>query len=579
MSLKQVFRQVVEENRKLFTDNKEVNRRASILAHEIDERHSNLEDSTRSEIRSLEIRHSEMVRELSMQLANEREQLASLNTKLEMRIKEQEVDEQKLRNDILSLQNENSALESEQTELHKQITELLEQNIKLNQEIADMEQNDDGKLDHHNEEVLDLIEKIETLQMENSNLRDKNDELCSDLENANMELMKMKGKNQKFTKNVLETGVEQVDAEQTSSTATKRRGDSPSKARISEESPRLGKVRKFSNDVDNENEGDWIALNSELNQLNTISLLQKPGQEIGQMNAEQKREEEIDELRLKVQQLEMKIEEYNNEEKEKSSPSEKPAPDDLESIRKEKETLAARVAELEQSLEQMSAEYENCEDYWQSKLNEERMLFDEEQRISDEKFAELLQKMAELEEQFSNNEKHGRLSPIDEKCQLESQYLELENEMEDLKVHAQSLLDDKSIEIENLKKSVTKLREQLADAEKNKISPRPTSPEESLASSPINYLWNQNTITGPVRDYQNPNFVKKICETEKIEIDNEKETRVISPIQKPVSANPQTSENAGQSLEEQQETNRDILEVCEALSVISSKSIGSLHEM
>jgi hypothetical protein len=100
---------------------------------------------------------------------------------------------------------------------------------------------------------------------------------------------------------------------------------------------------------------------------------------------------------------------------------------------------------------------------------------------------------------------------------------------------------------------------------------------ESAASSPINYLWNQNTITGPIRDYQNPNFIKRIDQPEKVEIDNEKEIRVISPIQKPASTS--GSQTVEQSQEEQQETNRDILDVCEALSVISSRSIGSIHDM
>lgn len=547
---------MVEENRKLYTDNKEANRRASILAHEIDERHTNLEDSTRSEIKSLEIRHSEAVKELSMQLTHEREHLATLNAKLETKIKAMEIDEQKLKTDILNLQNDNSALESEQSELHKQITELLEQNIKLNQEIAEIEQNDEnGKGgDSHNEEVLDLIEKIETLQMENSNLRDKNDELCSDLENLNLELIKHKNRTQKSGKSLGES----VTEIENSSAAMKRRGDSPSKAK-SEESPRLGKVRKFSSDVENESgEGEWMALNSELN----LQIQSKP--DFSRINHMQ-REEEIIELRSKVEDLEKKIQEAKTPEI-----SDKPELLDPEALKKEKETLAARVAELEQSLEQMSTEYEHCEDYWQSKLNEERLLFDEEQRISDEKFAELLQKMSELEDQFASHEKNGRLSPIDEKCQLESQYLELENEMEELKVHAQSLLDEKSKEIEDLKLELKIVQEKLNLEIKSR--------EDSVASSPINYLFNQNTITGPIRDYQNPNFASKKPqeETEKYEFDeSEKEQeRVISPIQKPVSSNPQPP--AEHTV---QETNKDFIEACEALSVISSKSIGSLHEM
>lgn len=190
-SLRQSFRQLADENKKLFTDNKEINRRASILAQEIDERHSNLEDSTRSEIKSLEQRHNEAIRELTTQLTAEREQLGNLNSRLELKIKTMEAEELKLRQELLSLKDDNSALENEQAELHKQITELLEQNIKLNQDISEMEigGGTDERIDSHNEEMLDLIEKIETLQIENSNLRDKNDELQSDVESLNVEVM------------------------------------------------------------------------------------------------------------------------------------------------------------------------------------------------------------------------------------------------------------------------------------------------------------------------------------------------------------------------------------------------------
>jgi hypothetical protein len=47
--------------------------------------------------------------------------------------------------------------------------------------------------------------------------------------------------------------------------------------------------------------------------------------------------------------------------------------------------------------------------------------------------------MTELENQFQvqTEKNNGRLSPIND-TQLESQYLELVNEMEELKVHAQS---------------------------------------------------------------------------------------------------------------------------------------------
>lgn len=560
-SIRRTYRQLADENKKLFTDNKEANRRATILAQEIDERHTNLEDLTKVKLKSIELRHNEAIKELTAQLCAERDHLGVLNARLESKIKSMESDEQRLQQDMSGLRDENCALESEQMELHKQITELLETNIKLNQDIADMEAGgDDGRHDSHNEEMLDLIEKIETLQMENSNLRDKNDELVCDVENLNVEVSRWKGKT-KLSRDLSD------DLEASTSSAIKRRGDSPSKSKNVEESPRSGKVRKTSNDVeDSDASGDWVALNSEL-----ASSTPNPMKVLNQ----KKEEEHVDLLKRKVFELEGKVSEYKSKSETSGSTTEdSSSDDDFVRIRKENEKLKARVKELEDNLEQMSREYENCEDYWQSKLNEERVLFDEDQRQSDEKFSELLQKMTELEDQFAaqTEKNNGRLSPIDEKCQLESQYNELENEMEELKVHAQSILDDKGREIEKLQLEISQMQNQ---------SGMKTPPPEnvSAASSPINYLLNQNTITGPIRDYQNPNWVaKKMEQRDEPVVEDCEPTRVISPIQKPQSSRQQQSPAPVEP-----ETNKEMIEVCEALSMISNKSFGSnsiasLHE-
>lgn len=90
----------------------------------------------------------------------------------------------------------------------------------------------------------------------------------------------------------------------------------------------------------------------------------------------------------------------------------------------EKKQLTDQCAELERSLELLKIEYEECEDYWTTKLEEERQLFEQEQKISNEKFSELITKMEEYEELISPVDKvknGGRLSPIEEKFNLEQQ--------------------------------------------------------------------------------------------------------------------------------------------------------------
>ena len=95
-----------------------------------------------------------------------------------------------------------------------------------------------------------------------------------------------------------------------------------------------------------------------------------------------------------------------------------------ESLEIEKKQLTERCQELERSLDLLKTEYEECEDYWAAKLEEERQLFEQEQKISDDKLAELINKITEYEELISPSDKsknNGRLSPIEEKFNLEQQ--------------------------------------------------------------------------------------------------------------------------------------------------------------
>lgn len=120
----------------------------------------------------------------------------------------------------------------------------------------------------------------------------------------------------------------------------------------------------------------------------------------------------------------------------------------------EKKQLTERCAELERSLDLLRTEYEQCEDYWAGKLEEERQLFEQEQRISDDKFSELIAKMAEYEEQFGPGDKgqnDGRLSPIEERFNLEQQYTHLEEEFNDWKSKAEDELAKKDKEIQDLR--------------------------------------------------------------------------------------------------------------------------------
>lgn len=437
------------------------------------------------QLQQLEQRHADIVRELTSQLTLDRENWSQLNAKLEKRIKQVELDDGKHKQENIRLQEENGALETEQISLQTQITELLEMNIKLNNEIADVEdrQRECGSSGYginETEEVLELMDKITKLQIENANLRDKNDELVTEVEDLHVEVSKMKSRKPLRLDQSNNSGAEDCSSggEASSNSATKRRGDSPSKAKLAEESPRLGKLRKCDNDnseAESETSGDWLALNSELNQsaLGPLSQISGTTSGFSQENSSlnDSKEEEIKQLKSQIGLLEDELNTLKRKQDEcqeanylanneshvpETEPSEKST---------DNQKHVTRIKQLESSLELMQREYEACEDYWQGKLNEERQLYEDEQRISDEKFGELLKKMGEYEEQFSSSteKEDGRLSPIEEKCGLEQQYADLEAEADEFREKTRAILDQKSSEILELQEKLREMHQRIGD--------------------------------------------------------------------------------------------------------------------
>ncbi|XP_017857993.1 PREDICTED: blastoderm-specific protein 25D isoform X2 [Drosophila arizonae] len=500
-SLRQAYRQQYQENQKLRSDNKAANQRVAMLAAEVDERHAMLEDNCKKEVQQLEQRHASMVRELTQRITSDRDHWTSMTAKLEAQIKSLEQEEIKLKTELELVRTENSELEMEQQKVHLQMTELLEQNIKLNKELAmsepirsetKSENNDHAVIGRDkssdDDEMLHVMEKMTALQMENAQLRDKTDELTMEIENLYVDLARTKSRKKQAASpaTASASAAESTEGEELEAVsvalATKRRGDSPSKPHITGESPRLGKQRKCSEAGEvSDNSGDWLALNSELQRCKN-------------------HEEEIASLRRTIEQLEQDLQAATAKSTESSSRATPPE---------------TRCKELEISLEQMQRAYEDCEDYWQAKLSEERQMFDKERHIyeeeqleSDKKFTELMEKVREYEEQFS---KDGRLSPIDERDMLEQQYVELEAEAASLRSNSIRMLEEKSQQISALQCEIEDLRTRLGESveiltgacEINSDALQQISGQSGQrpASSPISYLWHQSTIQEPLKTF------------------------------------------------------------------------------
>ncbi|XP_041449753.1 blastoderm-specific protein 25D [Drosophila obscura] len=498
---RRAYRQQHEENLKLRSDNKAANQRVALLAAEVDERHATLEDNSKQQVQQLEQRHASMVRELTLRMSNDRDHWTAMTGKLEAQLKSLEQEEIKLKTELELVRNENTELEADQQRAHLQMTDLLEQNIKLNNELSGRHQHGSSSSPAHSphsarrdsvdksaaeeEEMLQLMEKLAALQMENAQLRDKTDELTIEIESLSLELTRTKTRNKKQEQDSAEAA---AAAAASGVAATKRRGDSPSKTHITEESPRLGKQRKCTDgsggggelsDNSSSNSGDWLALNSELQRSKS-------------------HDEELSSLKQRIAQLEEQLQAAGT-----GTGTATVA------------TPESRCKELEGSLEQMQRAYEDCEDYWQSKLGEERQMFEKERQIyedeqqeSDKKFTELMEKVREYEEQFS---KDGRLSPIDERDMLEQQYIELEAEAAQLRSSTVRMLEEKSEEIGSLQCEIEDLRQRLGESveiltgacELNSESIAQLSADagKSPASSPISYLWLQSTIQEPAKTF------------------------------------------------------------------------------
>lgn len=389
----------------------------------------------------MEQKHAAVIRDLTNKMTTDRENWANLNNRLENRIKFLEQEDVKSKAELELLRTENAALDQERRNHLKEISELMTKNKSLSRELSRMHieyssvsgvhNNSKSDIQHGtinksniNEdefEVLQLIKNVATYKKENSDLRDKNDELLTENEALNYELSKLKAKEKEF--------------------AAEHKSEQSNQTILSEN------------------------------------------------NALRKRICELEELLEK-------------------QPQSTPIEDNKESG--DLKTKEERCKELETSLEQMQRAYEDCEDYWQLKLSEERSLFEkerqffeDEQRDNDNKFTELMEKVREYEEQFK---KDGRLSPIEEKDMLEQQYLELENEAEELRKNTTIILENKTKEIEELQEEIESLRKRLLQANtmimatpnssnNSKESDRMVAGEKrSKDTSPISQLWERSAM-------------------------------------------------------------------------------------
>ena len=75
--------------------------------------------------------------------------------------------------------------------------------------------------------------------------------------------------------------------------------------------------------------------------------------------------------------------------------------------------LQEKNKELEESLDMIREEFENMEDYWEKKINDERAFYEEQLKMSETQFKELEQRLKEYDEVMMKTSDANELQPAD----------------------------------------------------------------------------------------------------------------------------------------------------------------------
>lgn len=123
------------ERDKLRTDITEANGRSNVLAQEIDEHQVRMEKTRQEQVRQLELKHSEALKELTEQLQLEREKSAITLKSLETQLQTSQHEEQRIRAELVNVLDELKSLEKENHSQNEEIVKLEASNSQLTKEV------------------------------------------------------------------------------------------------------------------------------------------------------------------------------------------------------------------------------------------------------------------------------------------------------------------------------------------------------------------------------------------------------------------------------------------------------------
>ncbi|KAM3959570.1 ninein homolog isoform 1-T2 [Aphomia sociella] len=414
------------ERDKLRADVTEANRRAALLAQDVDESHARMEAELSANVRRAEARHAEAARAAAAESAAERERATAAKARLESELARRMENESRLRAELENQSSRVAEMEMRVVAADGRVATAEKEATRLAVELAEAitKLGSRESVERAGRKDSELAARLDDLRLENKQLRDRNDELCCALE-----------------------------------ARARAGGAPPASCDLSAElgsllAPDHEECDSSPTSIDQKVIGHMEATRCLRSIFDSVQLMSTP--EKSQCQSCSTLESLITAIKVKVQelsdsvilmeaegtQLRTSVDAYIQTEpvvSEQGSNIENGVDlhNEMDTLKRqmadaerrhddEKQKLSELIKELEVSLEQLRAEYDKCEDYWNNKLEEERDIYNEEQRLGDERLAELVAKISDYERQFTPAS--GALPTIDEKCGLEAQVADLEEE-------------------------------------------------------------------------------------------------------------------------------------------------------
>ncbi|CAG9785353.1 unnamed protein product [Diatraea saccharalis] len=171
------------ERDKLRADVAEANKRARLLAQDVDESHARMEAELAANLRRMEARHAEATRRATEETAAERDRAAALRTRLEADLARRTEAETRVRIELDAEKARGTQLEARVLAAEERATTAEREAARLAEEARRAREIESGGAAGAEEgPAWALAARVEQLRREAAALRDRNDELCALLE-------------------------------------------------------------------------------------------------------------------------------------------------------------------------------------------------------------------------------------------------------------------------------------------------------------------------------------------------------------------------------------------------------------